>query len=125
MAWEPFLKSEDDSPLGSSEEVRQMLCEAFPGTEWVIGPSGEHLLKEQYGGSIPDEWRDSILFQMPASWEGCYNTEPVAVQFKVGLGEEVQCVSIITHGDHIVAQKILRELAWKKGWLLTNDFETG
>lgn len=41
MAWEPSLLKDDNSPLGTPNEVRQAITLAFPSVEWHLAPGGE------------------------------------------------------------------------------------
>jgi hypothetical protein len=124
MAWEPALVKDDDSPLGTPDEVRQAISLAFPSTEWQLAPGGEELVKQmqQYGSPISDEWRAMMLQTLP-HWQGIYDTEAVTVEFDLGSGGAILFVSISSHGEHAEAQKRLRALARDRGWVLKRDYE--
>ncbi len=100
MATEYALERKDKEPIGTFEQVQQLILSAFPTTRfyWTV-PGAEKLrIAAERGIKMPPEL-EKVLQTLPSLHEGVYEDDEVLVSFGLGHKEPVMCLYIEPRGD--------------------------
>ena len=120
MALGGVIRRGDRQPLGTAEEVKNALKDAFPGTKFTLvrGPHPVELAIER-NGSILIRLLFWLFRESYPRWEGNFEGAEFATEFKFPDDPVVEKVTVTLYGRiSPSATPYFSKLAEKTGWQL-------
>jgi hypothetical protein len=124
MPWEIIIKRLDGLPLGTPQEVSDLIAEAFPGVEFYREPSGqEKLAVLPLGLEVPEVIRTHFA-EAPSSLQADFDAEDYSLRFYLGdeATHTLTTVDVEARGGSRSGMRMLETLTLKTGWIVVDTW---